>query len=244
MHSLVAAPTGAGEGVGVVIPTLLTYPGSTVVLDVKGENYEKTAARRHELGDQVFKFAPMRRIGAATATTVRRGCGGASTTAVLRDAAARQQPGRGEGQGTESWVDGAREIFAATAVVAHRARDADDRRGLRPVDRSRRAGKLLEGLAASTKSGRPGSVFNRFAGQPEKVLGSWHVGALRRGLRLWADPDVRDATAATDFWITDFRSGPGERLPLRQPEGPRRAVAADPADVPADVHPAAGGRPD
>ena len=28
------------------------------------------------------------------------------------------------------------------------------------------------------------------------------------GLRLWADPDVRDAPAATDFWITDFRSDP------------------------------------
>ena len=58
VHSLVAAPTGAGKGVGIVIPTLLTYPGSTVVLDVKGENYEKTARRRQELGDRVFKFAP------------------------------------------------------------------------------------------------------------------------------------------------------------------------------------------
>ena len=35
VHSLVAAPTGAGKGVGIVIPTLLTYVGSTVVLDVK-----------------------------------------------------------------------------------------------------------------------------------------------------------------------------------------------------------------
>jgi type IV secretion system protein VirD4 len=58
VHSLVVAPTGAGKGVGIVIPSLLTYPGSTVVLDVKGGNYEKTAGRRQQLGDRVFKFAP------------------------------------------------------------------------------------------------------------------------------------------------------------------------------------------
>ena len=51
-------------------------------------------------------------------------------------------------------------------------------------------------------------MFNRFAGQPEKVLGSYMSVLFDGGLRLWADPDVRDATAATDFWITDFRSDP------------------------------------
>ena len=36
----------------------------------------------------------------------------------------------------------------------------------------------------------------------------WVTESFDGGLRLWADPDVRDATAATDFWITDFRSDP------------------------------------
>ena len=69
-------------------------------------------------------------------------------------------------------------------------------------------GELLAALAAETRSGEARSVFNRFAGQPEKVLGSYMSVLFDGGLRLWADPDVRDATAATDFWITDFRSDP------------------------------------
>lgn len=36
-HSLVVAPTRAGKGVGVVIPTLLTFKGTVIALDVKGE---------------------------------------------------------------------------------------------------------------------------------------------------------------------------------------------------------------
>jgi len=42
-HVLVAAPTGSGKGVGVVIPNLLNWNGSAVVLDIKGENHELTS---------------------------------------------------------------------------------------------------------------------------------------------------------------------------------------------------------
>ncbi|MFQ8433820.1 type IV secretory system conjugative DNA transfer family protein [Amaricoccus sp. W119] len=51
-------------------------------------------------------------------------------------------------------------------------------------------------------------IFNRFASQPEKVLGSYVSVMFDGGLRLWADPDVRDATSASDFEITSFRSDP------------------------------------
>jgi type IV secretion system protein VirD4 len=36
----VSAPTRSGKGVGVVIPNLLNWPDSVVVLDIKGENYD------------------------------------------------------------------------------------------------------------------------------------------------------------------------------------------------------------
>ena len=45
-HVIAVAPSRSGKGVGHVIPTLLTYPGSVVVNDVKGENWEKTAGYR------------------------------------------------------------------------------------------------------------------------------------------------------------------------------------------------------
>ncbi|OYZ99750.1 MAG: hypothetical protein B7X99_06765 [Rhizobiales bacterium 17-65-6] len=46
----VFATTGAGKGVGIVIPTLLDYPGSILVTDPKGENYAITRRRREQLG--------------------------------------------------------------------------------------------------------------------------------------------------------------------------------------------------
>ncbi|MEE8408848.1 MAG: type IV secretory system conjugative DNA transfer family protein, partial [Myxococcota bacterium] len=49
-HVLTAAPTGAGKGVGCVIPNLLEYPGSVIVLDVKAENWHTTHRAREQLG--------------------------------------------------------------------------------------------------------------------------------------------------------------------------------------------------
>ncbi|MDP3383630.1 MAG: type IV secretory system conjugative DNA transfer family protein, partial [Phenylobacterium sp.] len=57
-HVLLAAPTRSGKGVGVVIPNLLTWPDSTVVLDVKRENWGASAGFRAASGQQVILFDP------------------------------------------------------------------------------------------------------------------------------------------------------------------------------------------
>ena len=45
-HLLTIAPTRSGKGVSSIIPNLLTYPGSVIVVDPKGENALITADRR------------------------------------------------------------------------------------------------------------------------------------------------------------------------------------------------------
>jgi type IV secretion system protein VirD4 len=45
-HVLAVAPTRSGKGVGLVLPTLLSWPGSAVVHDIKGENWQLTAGWR------------------------------------------------------------------------------------------------------------------------------------------------------------------------------------------------------
>jgi type IV secretion system protein VirD4 len=45
-HVMAFAPTRSGKGVGLVIPTLLSWTGSTVVHDIKGENWQLTAGWR------------------------------------------------------------------------------------------------------------------------------------------------------------------------------------------------------
>jgi type IV secretion system protein VirD4 len=62
-HLMTIAPTGAGKGRSVIIPTLLSYDGSVIVIDPKGENYEVTARRRREMGQAVFKLDPFRVTG-------------------------------------------------------------------------------------------------------------------------------------------------------------------------------------
>jgi type IV secretion system protein VirD4 len=45
-HVLAFAPTRSGKGVGLVVPTLLSWAGSAVIHDIKGENWSLTAGWR------------------------------------------------------------------------------------------------------------------------------------------------------------------------------------------------------
>src|SRR3546814_4981081 len=58
-HVLLEAQTRAGKGVGVVIPNLLTWPDSVVVLDVKRENWSTSAGYRQRAGQSVYLFDPL-----------------------------------------------------------------------------------------------------------------------------------------------------------------------------------------
>ena len=73
-HVLCFAPTRSGKGVGLVIPTLLTWPGSCIVHDIKGENWQLTAGWRAHFG-RVLLFDPTNPNSAAynPLLEVRRG---------------------------------------------------------------------------------------------------------------------------------------------------------------------------
>ncbi|HXW71012.1 MAG TPA: conjugal transfer protein TraG [Methylocella sp.] len=73
-HVLCFAPTRSGKGVGLVVPTLLTWPGSAIVHDIKGENWTLTAGWRARFG-RVLLFDPTNAASAAynPLLEVRRG---------------------------------------------------------------------------------------------------------------------------------------------------------------------------
>ncbi|GAB3452253.1 type IV secretory system conjugative DNA transfer family protein [Insolitispirillum peregrinum] len=64
-HILCFAPTRSGKGVTLVLPTLLQWEHSVLVLDIKGENYAKTAGWRASLGHKILKFDPTSESGGA-----------------------------------------------------------------------------------------------------------------------------------------------------------------------------------
>lgn len=57
-HILCFAPTRSGKGVGLILPTLLAWEGSTVVLDIKGENYSLTSGFLKTQGHVILRFDP------------------------------------------------------------------------------------------------------------------------------------------------------------------------------------------
>lgn len=62
-HLITVAPTRSGKGTGSVIPNLLTYRGSVVVTDPKGENYAVTARHRARMGQTVRALDPFDQLG-------------------------------------------------------------------------------------------------------------------------------------------------------------------------------------
>ncbi|MCB4767685.1 conjugal transfer protein TraG [Ancylobacter sp. Lp-2] len=73
-HVLCFAPTRSGKGVGLVVPSLLTWPGSAIVHDIKGENWQLTAGFRARHG-RVLLWDPTNAKSAAynPLLEVRRG---------------------------------------------------------------------------------------------------------------------------------------------------------------------------
>ena len=205
-HTLVAAPTGAGKGVGVVIPTLLTYRGCVVVLDVKGENFALTARRRRAIGDRVYKFAPYDEQGRThrfnPLDDVARVAERRRYTEARRLAASLIVA---KGQSAEGFIEGAREVFAALCLTAIEQGTPTIGAVYDLVSQGGDGASVFEKLATQTGSPEAKKVFNRMAGTDSRILSSYLSVLSDGGLSLWADPAVRDATSATDFSLYDLR---------------------------------------
>ena len=66
-HVLCFAPTRSGKGVGLILPTLLSWEHSSLVLDIKGENFALTSGYLSSLGNKTMRFDPSDSEGASAA---------------------------------------------------------------------------------------------------------------------------------------------------------------------------------
>ncbi|MFA1625895.1 type IV secretion system ATPase VirD4 [Rhizobium mongolense] len=205
-HSLIVAPTRAGKGVGVVIPTLLTFKGSVIALDVKGELFELTSRARKTGGDSVFKFAPLdpgRRTSCYNPLLDITALSSERQFTEARRLAANLITAKG--QGAEGFINGARDLFVAGILACIE-------RGTPTIgavyDLFAQPGekyKLFERLAEETQNKEAQRVFNDMAGNDTKILTSYTSVLGDGGLNLWADPLVKAATSRSDFSIYDLR---------------------------------------
>ncbi|WMS45230.1 type IV secretion system ATPase VirD4 (plasmid) [Acuticoccus sp. MNP-M23] len=207
-HSLIAAPTGSGKGVGVVIPTLLTYKGSVFCLDVKGENFALTARRRVAMGDRVFKFAPYDPHGRTHRFNPLEYIAEIHPRRRFTEArrlAASLVVAHGNGQG---FLEGAREVFAACALLAIERGKPRISAVYDALAEPGEAFELFQRLAREVKSEEAKKIFNRMGGMESRILSSYLSVLADGGLGLWADPAVRAATDASDFGIENLRRDP------------------------------------
>ncbi|CAM2197888.1 type IV secretion system protein VirD4 [Paraburkholderia kururiensis] len=217
---LLAAPARSGKGVGIVIPNLLSYPDSVVVLDIKRENYALTAGFRRAHGQDVYLFDPF----AEDARTHRYNPLSAISDGLFRvgDILAIGYALYPAGGHDDFWKDQARNLFLGIALLLCEWRDA------------RRAGKgasipdypvtMGEVLRQSSGHGMPVKSYlqralvqhrgllsgpcvdalNRFMSNDDKVLASI-LATFHAPLTIWANPIVDAATSANDFDLRDVR---------------------------------------
>lgn len=57
-HALTIAGAGSGKGAGIIIPNLLRWPQSALVIDPKGEAADETAEKREAMGQRVHVLDP------------------------------------------------------------------------------------------------------------------------------------------------------------------------------------------
>ncbi|MBX4899729.1 MULTISPECIES: type IV secretion system ATPase VirD4 [Rhizobium] len=205
-HSLVVAPTRAGKGVGVVIPTLLTFDGSVLALDVKGELFDLTSRLRHARGDKVIRFSPL-------SPDERTHCYNPVLDIVALPAERRFTEIRrlaaaliiAKGHGAEGFIDGARDLFVAGVLACIE-------RGTPTIgavyDLFTRPGekyKLFAQLAEETQNKEAQRIFDNMAANDTKILTSYTSILGDGGLNLWADPRIKTATSKSDFSIYDLR---------------------------------------
>jgi type IV secretion system protein VirD4 len=213
---MLSAPTRSGKGVGVVIPNLLNWPDSVVVLDIKGENHEITAGYRAAHGQAVYAFSPFD----ADARSHRWN----PLSAVRADALHRVGdllaigqvffPNDGTGTSSEAFFnDQARNLFMGLGLYLLETPSLPRSFGemLRQSSGKGRPLKdhLSDTIAERERDGRPLSAecldsLQRLLSNSENTLTSI-VATFNAPLTVFADTVVDAATSADDFRLEDLR---------------------------------------
>lgn len=217
-HVLLEAPTRAGKGVGVIIPNLLDWLGSLVVLDIKQENYDNTAGYRLKvLKQQVLLFNPLDPRGRTVRWNPLSYINRRDPVEVINElqkigVMLFPDPLTGE----SFWAESARTAFLG--VAAYVAATVDDGEDALPFT----IGEIYRQFAAGDAAKRfPKIIRNRE--QVGKPLSGGCISALKdftsasantftsirqsvtAKINAWLNPYVDAATSESDFDLSDFR---------------------------------------
>ncbi len=217
---ILAAPTRSGKGVGIVIPNLLDYQESMVVLDIKQENFDLTSGWRASQGQEIYLFNPF----AEDRRTHRWNPlsyvseDPAFRISELQSIAAMLYPEGSDDQ--KFWVSQARNAFTAFALFLFENFDEQWKQGfpkeflafptLGSIYRlsSGDGSELKAYLQALSKkpflSSHAKTAFANMLSQAEETFASI-LGTFKEPLNAFINPVLDAATSGNDFLLTDVR---------------------------------------
>jgi type IV secretion system protein VirD4 len=211
-HVMLYAPTRTGKGVGVVIPNLLNWPDSVVVLDVKRENWEASAGFRAAHGQTVWLFDPLAPNGATArynplAHIERENS--VSTLDELQRIATMlfPLPERGD----PFWAEAARTGFIGVGAMVAETIElpftlGEIYRQLTLGNPKVRLAGLITERAEASRPLSPGcvSALSDFCAAGDNTFASIRQ-TLTARMGLWLNPLVDEATRVSDFDLRQLR---------------------------------------
>lgn len=209
---MVVAPTRSGKGVSFVIPNLLLYPNSAVVLDIKQENWDLTSKYRQEkLGNECFLFNPL----ATDYRTHRYN----PLDYISEDENFRVNDVQriahmfypSPKDGDDIWVSTSRSLFTGIILMLIETGEPVNLGNvLDQVSNGDGQKHLKEIMELQEAKGTPLSdscirALNEYVGMDSEKTRAGVVGNFRTSLQLWSNPIVRKATETSDFSFHDIR---------------------------------------
>ncbi|MBB3228661.1 type IV secretion system protein VirD4 [Luteibacter sp. Sphag1AF] len=220
-HALLAAPTRSGKGVGAVIPNLLTYRDSVVVLDIKQEAFDLTSGWRATQGE-VFLFNPFSHdlkthgwnpMSYVSTDRAHRTSDLQAIAAILYD---------DEEQRDRFWTSSARNCFLAASLYLFDRCDNERTRGKKSKHGKPTLGRiyrLLSGDGGNLKnylaslaeqdflSDDARTAFANLTSLSDKTLSSV-VGMFQAPLHMFINPVLDKATSRDSFDLRKLREKP------------------------------------
>ncbi|SFR90224.1 type IV secretion system protein VirD4 [Dyella sp. OK004] len=217
---ILAAPTRSGKGVGVVIPNLLEYQESMVVLDIKQENYELTSGWRASQGQEIYLFNPFAedRRSHRWNPLSYVSSDPAFRVSDLMSIAAMLYPDGSDDQ--KFWVSQARNAFMAFTLYMFEKWEHDEKKGFPLMLRDKPTLGMVYRLSSGDGtdlrqlyqmmsqqpflSGHAQSAFANLLSQANETFASI-LGTFKEPLNAWINPVLDAATSEDDFLLTDVR---------------------------------------
>lgn len=236
-HILVLAPPGTGKTTAIVIPTLLSYPATSWILDPKGELWEASAGwRQYKFGHECLRFEPTR-AGTARWNPLEEIPLGEGDVAAATSFARNLVVAPAAGGAEQHWTLAARSLWSALALHVRYAPDlAPTMAALRGVLSSHSShDDLFDELALydhdrdlvrgwrdpwteepTATHPEVALLARKFRATPGRERGSI-VSTLQQYLDPWGDPQIAAATERSDIDLADLMTGDPVTLYLSIP---------------------------